>query len=187
MAVTAKLSLTRDEQNQLAGILKVKPAELDSKFAQYAEAAVQEYARMFLGQKVFTRGADIREYRLFLLIRHAFGNSIPDEQAVCDLFQCTLSQSRALTRAVMSKYQYELRDAIDGTLIKTLRSAKPDPEGDGMTVTVNSENVIAEFNKVLASENETLPQISRKPGTVSTYDLKESAYARLRRKFGLDK
>lgn len=66
---------------------------------------------MFIGQRVFTRGRDIQEYRLFLLIRGPFGNTIPDDQMVCDLFQTT-TQSRALVRSVMSKYQYELSQAI---------------------------------------------------------------------------
>jgi len=37
---------------------------------------------MFIGQQVFTRGADIREYRLFLLIEQPFDAHIPDEQRV---------------------------------------------------------------------------------------------------------
>jgi hypothetical protein len=187
MAVTVNLNLNKEELAQLAGILKAKPSEIEGKFAPYADAAVQEYARMFLGQKVFTRGSDMREYRLFLLIRLAFNNSLPDEQTVCDLFQCTLSQSRALIRAVISKYQYELRDAIDGTLSRTLKSAEADEAGDGMTVTINSENIIAEFNKVLASVDGSLPQIVKKAGTVSTYHMKESSYQSLCKRFGLGK
>jgi hypothetical protein len=187
MAVTAKLNLNAEELKQLAGILKVKSTEIEAKFAPYAEAAVQEYARMFLGQKVFTRGSDMREYRLFLLIRLAFNNSLPDEQTVCDLFQCTLSQSRALIRAVMSKYQYELRDAIDGTLSATLTTAEANDEVDGMTVTVNSENIIAEFNKVLASVDGSLPPIVKMAGTVSTYQMKKSSYQSLRTRFGSGK
>ena len=106
MKLSIEVKFDPAEEAALAGILKKGPAELNAAFAPYATAAVHEYVSMFLGQKVFTRGSDIREYRLFLLIRIAFENSIPDEQKVCALFQCTLSQSRALLRAVMSKYQY---------------------------------------------------------------------------------
>ena len=62
-----------------SGILKAKPNDIEAKFAPYAEAAVQEYVRMFLGQKVFTV-ARHEGYRLFLLIRIRANGSLPDEQ-----------------------------------------------------------------------------------------------------------
>src|SRR5438067_13674113 len=98
MKVEVEIKLNQSESKQLAGIIGVKANELDKGFEAFARAAVQEYAEMFLGKKVFTRGSDMREFRLFLLIRNAFGNKIPDEQKVCDLFQCSTTQARSLIR-----------------------------------------------------------------------------------------
>src|SRR5207253_2749865 len=104
MTLNLQLNLTPQEENELKEILKqitkTSPSSADSfkwpdTLKAYAEAAVLEHIRMFIGQKVFTRGSDIREYRLFLLIDTAFNGFIPDEQTVCALFQCTVTQSRA--------------------------------------------------------------------------------------------
>ena len=176
--------LTSAEEAQLAGILKKKVSEIAVAFTPYAEAAVEEYFRMFLGQKVFTRGSDVREYRLFLLIRTAFGNQIPDEQSICALFQCTLSQSRALLRAVMSKYQYELRTAIEDTLQLTVRNVRADPNG-AFLVTANNENIVAELNKVLASIDGAQDQVAKKTGKLATYELQPAAYQALCKQFGV--
>jgi hypothetical protein len=93
MPITIELGLADEERNQLGGILKCSPADLDATLESYAAAALEEYGRMFIGQRVFTRGADIQVYRLFLLIKGPFDNQIPDEQIVSDLFQTTANQN----------------------------------------------------------------------------------------------
>ena len=82
MAITVDLPLNAEEKAQLAGILRCDPDALDAVLAPYAAAALEEYARMFIGQRVFTRGSDIHEYRLFLLIKQPLEGRIPDEQQV---------------------------------------------------------------------------------------------------------
>jgi len=119
----------------LAEILGTSPDEVEAALAPYLHAAATEYVEMFLGRKVFTRGQDIREYRLFLLMKEVF-ERLPDEQEVSDLFQTTESQSRSLIRSVMSKYQYDLTDVLRwthvsrGVLSKSIRAGSP-PLGSG--------------------------------------------------------
>jgi len=183
MPITIELGLAEEERAQLAGILKCTPDELDTALEQYARSALEEYARMFIGQRVFTRGADIQVYRLFLLIKGPFDNQIPDEQMVSDLFQTTANQSRSLIRSVMSKYQYELQEAINATLKQAVEGAEA--EGDDWTVTVNSENIVESLNRVIGSIDGSLPQIEKKRGTVSSYVLKRSSYLKLCERYDL--
>jgi hypothetical protein len=178
MKLNLELDLRSQEENELQRILKKGASEWPAGLKSYAEAATLEYIRMFLGQKVFTRGSDIREYRLFLLIRTAFKDAVPDEQTVCALFQCTLSQSRGLLRAVMSKYQYELSDAIKRTLTKLLEDVKKNKNGV-LVIAINNESVVGELNKVLASVDSAQDQIARQPGKLATYELKPDAYQKL--------
>jgi len=182
MKVTIEVDLTKDEEKSLQRILRQEKEKWPAGFEPYAAAAVEEYARMFLGQRVFTRGSDVREYRLALLIRTAFGNKIPDEQTVGDLFQCTLSQSRALLRAVMSKYQYELSNAISNTLSEVLGKARKIEGKDAYVISVSNENVVAELNKVLARKPGQ-DEIARQTRKLGTYELRAAAYEFLRDHF----
>ena len=179
MPVTFEVQLTDDEQEQLANIMQIGVTDLDAALTPYARAALQEYVRMFLGQKVFTRGSDIHEYRLSLLIREAFDNEIPDEQTVCNLFQTTATQSRSLIRSVMSKYQYDLHSAIERTLRAEIEGAEQEEEDGDWILTTNSENVVEALNRRLASIDGSLPQISKQRGSVSSYVIKPSSYQRL--------
>jgi hypothetical protein len=180
MSVQVSLSLTPAEEQQLAEILQCQHSDLESALAPYATAALEEYARMFLGQRVFTRGSDIREYRVFLLIRHAFGNRFPNDQKLCDLFQTRLTEARSLIRAVSAKYQYELHDARDATLKAVLAAAQQ--QGDNWLISVNSQPIVEQLNRELAAINTLLPPVTLSPNTISTYIIPDPSYKELTKK-----
>lgn len=183
MEVHTTLKLSDEVQAELGRILDCSVDELSDFLSSYSSAALNEYVSMFLGQKIFRRGSDINEYRLFLLIIHVFENRIPDEQEVCRLFQTSATESRALIRAVMSKFQYQLRVAIDNSIRRALGSAQQEGDTGPYVVTINSQNVVEELNRALASIDGTLQQIRKKRGSVSTYEISPSAYARLNDRF----
>ena len=85
----------------------------------------------------------------------------------------------------MSKYQYELYDAIQTTLRNTVQRVANDAAGN-LVVVINSENLVDALNRVLASIDGSLPQVGKKKGTVSTYELKNSSYQRLCEHYGVD-
>lgn len=186
MEVTATINLSEQEQSELAQILGCDEEQLQEELRKYASAALQEYISMFLGQKVFKRGTDILEYRLFLLIEEAFDNKVPDEQDVCKLFQSTSTESRSLIRSVISKYQYQLKSALDKTIKAILQSATRDNDHDPYTVTINSQNVVEELNRQLASIDGSLTPVTKKRGSVSIYEIKASSYTRLCEKFDVN-
>lgn len=173
------MDLSAEERKQLVATFGCEETDLDQKIQRYAEAAKEEYLRMVLGQRVFTRGQDVREYRLYLLIKHVYEGQLPSEREISLLFQTTTTQSRALLRAVMSKYQYELQTAISKTLEQTLKSATQDSDTQMWSVTVDSGNIIEALNRRLAAIDGTLPQVVRARNTVTTYEMPNSAYQAL--------
>ena len=185
METTCVIDLNNDEITQISGILKSSKKELPSKLMPYAKSALEEYLRMILGQKIFTRGSDFQEYRLFLLIKYVFNNEIPNEQSICDLFQTTVSQSRSLLRSVMSKYQYELDSAIHKSMKKIVELAEPSDENSFYTVMVDNENLIATLNRLQLSIQGDLETIRKVPNTVSKYKLSPSSYDALTKHFGI--
>ncbi|MGP9809009.1 hypothetical protein ACT3TQ_13230 [Halomonas sp. AOP12-C2-37] len=185
MDINTSIQLSDGEKSELATILDCDVDLLEQELQPIASAAMLEYTAMILGQKVFKRGSDMLEYRLFLLIQHRFGNKIPDEQKVCRLFQCTSSESRSLIRSVMSKYQYVLKDAIEDSVKDAVNEAD---RADGETkysVVINSKTVVDELNRKLAELDGTLPSVKKKSGSVSTYEIAPSAYENLKFHFGL--
>ena len=182
MAIEVNLILSEEEKKLLAGIIGCRKSNLDTNLQPYARSALEEYVRMIIGQKVFTRGSDIKEYRLFLLIKEAFNNKIPDDQKIADLFQTTPTESRSLIRSVMSKYQYELKQAITQTLKMIIKNVKKDEIGDNdyeYTITIDSASKIEELNRILSAIDGTLPQVMKKRGSVTTYTLQRSSYVKL--------
>lgn len=184
--IQSSVHLNDNEVQLLANIFGCDITQLEDKLSVYGGAAIIEHIQMFLGQKVFTRGTDIKEYRLFLLIQSAFQNEIPDEQTVCNLFQVTLTESRSLIRSVMSKYQYQLKDAILNSVIKAI--SRPEIEGTAdaplsYIVDIKNENIVEELNGILADIDGSLPKIVRQPGTLSSRIIKPSAYNKLVEKF----
>lgn len=177
------MELSDSERSQLAMILEVEPDEVDKALTRYGAAATEEYVRMMLGQRVFTRGQDVREYRLLLLIKHVFAPTLPSEQQVSRLFQTTATQSRALLRAVMSKYQYELREVIRATLAGVLARAFFRDEDEVWEFTADTETVAA-LNRELMAVDGTLPEVTHAIGTVGMYEIHPSAYHALRERLG---
>jgi hypothetical protein len=174
---------SEEERRQLAATLQCTMEALDGVLKAYTEAASEEYVRMILGQRVLTRGQDIREYRLSLLIMHVFGGRLPSEQQISALFQTTTTQSRALLRAVMSKYQYELQEAIRASLRDELHRATQVQDTNEWLLTCDSENIIEALNREIVKIDGTLPQIRKSRGTVGAYDIPNSTHDALMRVF----
>jgi len=187
MEITTNLEINNENHKELCKILECDKKKLPNKLSKYSSAALMEMVSMILGQKVFNRGSDILEYRLFLLIVYAFDGFIPSEQDVCKLFQTTITSSRSLIRAVMSKYQYQLRDVLENSLKKLISSVSKSEDGDEYIVSMHNLNLVDELNKDLAEIDTNLPPVKKKRGSVSNYVIFPSSYIRLCEKFGIKK
>lgn len=185
MNLTTTVNFTPEEEAEIAAILGCSAANLSGKLNSYVHASFKEYLTMIRGQKVFKRGSDMLEYRLFLLIESAFDGMVPDERTVSSLFQTTLTESRSLIRAVISKYQYQLRTYIDATLQQILNAANRLNATHDYTVVINSQNTVDELNKALADLDGSLTPVTKKRGSVSTYEIAPSSYNRLCAKFNV--
>lgn len=185
MRVTIEVTLDGAEEKALAAILNCDKGELGTFLSKYARAALEEYVRMFLGEKIFKRGSDFLEYRLFLLIRHAFDGTLPNDSRISALFQTTASQSRALLRSVMSKYQYPLDPAIRKTLADAIRSAKWDRGNKVFVFTPHSSIIVDALNRVLADLDGTLTEVAKQSGSIGNYIIPRASQKQLCKTFGV--
>jgi len=185
LTIETKIILSDSEVVELAKIIGCSKSELENSLKQYSATALTELVTMFLGQKVFSRGSDMLEYRLYLLIKNVCSGLIPDEQRVCRLFQMTSTTSRSLIRAVMSKYQYLLKTEIDDTLKMLIESVDVEDDNDDLSVGIHNLNLVDEFNKLLIQIDSSLPPVKKKRGSVAVYTIKPSSYKKLCDKFGV--
>lgn len=185
MQIVTNLNLTPLEEQEVAAILGCSVADLNIQLDKFLGASISEYLAMFRGQKVFKRGSDMLEYRLLLMIETAFDGVIPDERTVSSLFQTTLTESRSLIRAVISKYQYQLRTYVEQTLIVLLNAANRQNNTQDYTVVINSQNIVDELNKTLADIDGSLSPVAKKRGSVSIFEISPSSYNRLCNKFNV--
>lgn len=65
MEIQFSTDLLPNETSQLCDILDCDEMSLASRLSSFGSASIEEYLRMCLGQKVFTRGSDFQQYRLF--------------------------------------------------------------------------------------------------------------------------
>lgn len=179
MDVAVTIDLTDAEQKRLAKILGSDPDQIDETLKPYAAAALEEYVRMFLGERVFTRGSDIREYRLLLLMQRVLDGAVPDDGFVSALFQTNTGQSRGLVRAVLAKFQYEVEAGVQGSVKKAVDEARRVGDSTVWTVIIRSSNVVASLNREIEILSGELPLITKTPGTAARYEIKRSTYLKL--------
>jgi len=170
---------TRAERAQLASALGCSVEKLDERISGFVAAAEEEYVRMMLGQHVYSRGQDIKVYRLSLLIKHAFGGRLPTEGQISALFQTTTTESRSLLRAVRAKFQYELRQATHDTMAAVFGQATKDDDADTWSLVCNSDNVIEALNDAVARQDGALPKIRKAPGAAGEYEIAASTHTAL--------
>ncbi len=189
MKIETNFEISNEEESNLAQVLNCEEEDLPHVLSSYSNAALREYIDLFLGQKTLKRGIDILEYRLFLLITHVL-HEIPNEQKVTSLFQTTLSESRAIIRSVLSKFQYKLQGEIENSLRDILRRARPIPPDNGpYYVVIPSQNLVESLNKILVEidVNGNLSLVSKQRTSVATYVISRGSHDELIRHLDLDR
>jgi hypothetical protein len=176
MTVSATLKLEAPERARLREILGCADADLEAKLQPYATAALGEYVQMFIGARVFTRGSDIREYRLLLLMNHVW-KRVPEDHEVSALFQTSSSQSRALIRAVLSKFRYDLATTLEESLRRVIESARRINDAE-LQVVIRSRSLVDTLGDRIEDLDPSLPRLVAGEG-VATYRIKQSAYEEL--------
>jgi hypothetical protein len=179
--VEIDVSLSENEEALLKEVFECNDEEFKEFLQRLIQASSEEITKMVLGQKVFTRGRDMQVFRLSVLIRYFFDNEIPDEQQVSALFQLSITESRSLIKACMSKYQYELQHALVNTIYQTLGSC--DKTTTPFKLAVKADYIREAIDRLIGQSNHSLPRLKKSRYTVAEYELLESSYNALRAVF----
>lgn len=158
--------------------------ELQEKLTGISKAAVYEYLEMLLGKQLPTRANEMRERRLFLLLKNYFIARIPSEAEVFSMFQLTESDSRSLLRNVRTKFRFELEDELLNTIRATLECASQHNGGD-YRVVISSENILEELKQKVSVIVAELDQIQKVKNSAGVYVIPEDTFNRLNATYGL--
>lgn len=174
-----------DNEYVLKNLLGCSSSEkLDEALRRISRASIEEYLEMLLGKQLPTRATEIRERRLYHLLRFYFKNRIPDETEVSAMFQLTETQSRTLLRNVLTKFKYDLQGALLETIQEILLSAKLLEKDGDYQVLIRSENILEELRRTVSTIAPELRQIRKKRSSAGTYLIPEDTYDRLLAHYG---
>ncbi|HEX8450267.1 MAG TPA: hypothetical protein VF652_11815 [Allosphingosinicella sp.] len=183
MQIQFDIDVDADDEAKLREMFDVNAAGLPGRLAEHGKAALSEYLECYLGRRAFSRGSDILEHRLSLLVKHAFAGRIPTAAEISDLFQTTLTTSRTLIRNTFSKYRFEL-DAVAAAAAKDVLERVVWADGDVCNAKIAAPNLVELLNRRLLSANPGHKEIVRTQGAVGTYAITQDAYAELCALFG---
>lgn len=176
------LEVSDDDVSRLANVLGCDPKSLGEVLAGHAQAALSEYVEMYLGRRAFSRGSDVMEHRLALLMQHALANRVPSEDQVARLFQLTLSQGRTLIRTTLSKYRFQLQTAAGASAKAVLQAAKIN-SADEFVMEIKATFLADMMNQVLAAQDGRQKPVVRVRDNVSTYSTARGSYEALCKAF----
>ncbi|MEK4186372.1 hypothetical protein [Paenibacillus sp. FSL L8-0494] len=182
MAIQVELSDDIFTQDEVGKLKKLFGTETDESFIDainaITAAAITEYKEMLLGKGLATRADEIKQHRLFHLVKHYFQGRIPTESEVSLMFQLTESESRALIRNVRTKFRYQLEEEVFSTLKLIVSSAVL--SGSNYFVVIQSDNVLEELNRVISLNAPQLDPITKARGSARQYQISEDTYDLLR-------
>lgn len=183
MQITFNIKIDQDDEKALLAVLGGNAAGLNAKLNDHAKAALSEYVECYVGRRAYSRGSDILEHRLSLLVKHAFKGKIPTAAEVADLFQTTLSASRTLIRNTFSKYRFEL-DGVAVEAAKDVLEHVTWSSKDECLAKITAPHLVEIFNRRLLTKDAGFKEITRTQGAVGTYAIAGDAYAELCTAFG---
>jgi len=178
---------TEDEREKLDELFgSTGGAGFNDALCKVVLAGLDEYKSMFLGMGLPSRADEIRQHRLFYLIKRYFESRLPSEAEVSSMFQLTQSQSRSLIRSVMARFRYELGEEIRNTLVEHIHRAQFNQDAREYRIVIHSRNVLDELNRIIGGIAPNLDQIRKVRNMSRTYAVSEDSYEALRRHFHIE-
>lgn len=179
--ITFTIDLSQEDDDRLAALLGSAPTR-EAVLSQHARAALGEYIEVYLGRRGSSRGADVQELRLAMLVEHAFGGLLPDEAKVGALLKSPESSSRTLIRNTLARYGHQLDAAMTRSAKEVLEAVIR--TGDLVHTSRASTNVIELLNRRILALDPTLNPVRRVSSSAGTWVIGEDVYADLCVAFG---
>ncbi len=182
MPIKIEFDFDDKDSTALLILLDCTTAQLPSRLSAHAKAALHEYVECYMGRRAYSRGSDILEHRLSLLIQHVLGDRMPEAAQVSDFFQTNLTTSRSLIRNTFAKFRYDLEQAAEASARIALETVTW--SGDDARATFSTPNLLETLNRRLLKVDPTANEVQRMANVIGVYTIPEFSYATLCTAFG---
>jgi hypothetical protein len=177
--------INNEEKEALKKVLETNDeTNLIEKLQKIGIAAMSEYLEMILGKQIPGKANEIKERRLYHLLKYYFENEIPNESLISSLFQLTEKGSCTLLRNVRTKFKYELETPLNNTIINLLITAEK--KNGNYRVVIKSENILELLKHVVSNRAPRLEQISKVKNSAGVYNIPEDTFEELCSHYGID-
>lgn len=176
-----------DDTDKLITLLRLPDeAAFNASIGRITLAALDEYRHMLLGIGLPSRANEIREYRLYHLIKRFFRTRIPDELEVASMFQLPITRSKNLIQNVLARFRYDLEDEIHDSLYTIINEAEEIDEGFEYRVYITSTNMVDELNRIISRSGKRFHPLSSVRNEPYFYAIAPDSYDLLRKQLGID-
>jgi hypothetical protein len=177
---------TEREKDKLKALLSAdSDAKFDDAISKITLAALDEYKDMLLGSGLPSRANEIREYRLYHLIKRYFSGRLPSELEVSSMFQLPESRSKNLILYVITRFRYDLEDELFFTLRQALENAEIIDEGIGYRIYADPNNIVDELDRIISGSGRRLRRLTKIRNEDNMYSIAIDSYEYLCNQLGI--
>lgn len=139
-------------------------------------ASLSEYKEMFLGMGLSSRADEIRQHRLFYLIKYFYEDTLPSEAQISSMFQLTQTRSRSLLQYTVTRFHYNLEQQTKNTLRNVVQSATHNQDRGEYHVLIESDNVLEKLNLIIGTKAPNLGGVRRVTGMSRIFRISVDSY-----------
>lgn len=159
--------------------------EFNRAIGKLAKAATLEYINMFVEKGLPTRADEVKQDRLYFLIKYYYEDRIPHEGELSSIYQLNSSQSASLLRNTRSRYRTKIGNQVNSSVRAVVSTATKNPSTDNWEMCINSDVILEELNILIGKKGPRLKKVRIKPGSAGEYIAEEDTYQLLRTELGL--
>ncbi|WP_296031785.1 hypothetical protein [uncultured Treponema sp.] len=138
-----------------------------------AAAALEEWAILTDTKFAVSAISQVRQIKLFCIIKNILGGIIPSEYDVALIFHCTERQAKTIMESTLSTYSEELRKSLYESIKNYFEGSRlekiSNDDEDDLFVDIGSAYFVKKINEELRLNKPELPLIKKLNDSTSFY------------------
>ena len=145
------------------------------------DAALEEWAMLEETKFAVSAISQVRQIKLFCIIKNILGGIIPSEYDVALIFHCTERQAKTIMESTLSTYSDELKKNLYESIKNYFQDSKlkkiSDDYEDDLFVDIGSAYFVKKINEELRLNKPELPLIKKLNDSTSFYKVSAEVVA----------